>query len=624
MASNEQPAGEQRQRSPQSRRRIAVSITLLVLVVGSWCYFRWDTPPELPPVTKSPFLNTAESAVYVGSHVCVECHAEEHDSYLRTNHSRSFAAANAMAGPAAGEYYHSATGRTYRVESDDEQVWHRELLWNHDGEPHTLSEFPVRYQIGSGAHAASFAVDVDGFLMESPMTWYASQSGWAMSPGYDRPQHPGFRRPIPEGCLYCHTGRVEPVGDSYHRFEIREHTIGCERCHGPGSLHVAFRESSSDAAEGADLTIVHPKRLSREREDDLCAPGHRAGEVAVDLRGRRLQDYRPGLALRDYRAYYGLQDSNQSMTVVGHVDQMQASRCYQESDSLTCTSCHALHDRPSIEARLEHYRASCLECHEVHECGISAVDPRRVDIEDNCVTCHMPQSSTEIVHVASTHHRIGIHTDDPPAEVNPAAAQSAVPLSDISHLPLVEQKRCLGLAYLKLTEKSPNQRITQLYADRAREILQQVRDEGVADAEVDAALAQLYLPLDAARAVEYAEAALRRDVASPHARSTALFVAAHVRQSRREFSAAIELLDEVNRIRRHPVHWTMLSECFLERGDIDAALSAMKQAVAVNPADPEIRIQAAELYERAGEEREAEKNRQIARLLRAPGSPPDD
>jgi hypothetical protein len=33
-------------------------------------------------------------------------------------------------------------------------------------------------------------------LVELPLAWYADGGGlWAMNPGYDRPDHMGFRRP---------------------------------------------------------------------------------------------------------------------------------------------------------------------------------------------------------------------------------------------------------------------------------------------------------------------------------------------------------------------------------------------------------------------------------------------
>jgi hypothetical protein len=39
-------------------------------------------------------------------------------------------------------------------------------------------------------------------LVELPLAWYAEKKGyWAMNPGYDRPNHDGFRRTVTYDCM---------------------------------------------------------------------------------------------------------------------------------------------------------------------------------------------------------------------------------------------------------------------------------------------------------------------------------------------------------------------------------------------------------------------------------------
>ena len=41
---------------------------------------------------------------------------------------------------------------------------------------------------------------------------------WAMNPGYDRPDHEGFRRPISYDCMFCHNAYPKiPAGMSSPR-----------------------------------------------------------------------------------------------------------------------------------------------------------------------------------------------------------------------------------------------------------------------------------------------------------------------------------------------------------------------------------------------------------------------
>ena len=231
---------------------------------------------------------------------------------------------------------------------------HQETLDDEQEGDLELCDFVVKYAIGSGRHSRSYLVEADGFLVESPITWYASKKAWAVSPGYDSPVHASFTRAAGEGCLKCHSGRVESIDGSMHRLKIHEQTIGCESCHGPGSLHVKYRADplSSSSAEALDKTIVNPAHLSRTLSEAICSQCHLRGVSTVIVRGRKLGDFRPGLPLTDFRINYHLERPSGAMKVVGHVEQMRNSRCYTKSTSLTCTTCHDPHSRIFNKSRL--------------------------------------------------------------------------------------------------------------------------------------------------------------------------------------------------------------------------------------------------------------------------------
>ena len=120
---------------------------------------------------------------------------------------------------------------------------HRESVRGASGQEYVLADYEVAYVIGSGNHSRSYLIEDDGFLIESPVTWYAAPQQWGMSPGYDTPKHEGFSRPVRFRCVFCHAGRVDRVGSGTHQLKVHETSITCERCHGPGSLHVAARRS---------------------------------------------------------------------------------------------------------------------------------------------------------------------------------------------------------------------------------------------------------------------------------------------------------------------------------------------------------------------------------------------
>ncbi|HKA06140.1 MAG TPA: multiheme c-type cytochrome, partial [Gemmataceae bacterium] len=171
---------------------------------------------------------------YIGTAACAECHKSNHESYLLTAHSRAFSDLDPKAEPPDGSFPHTPSGRTYRVYRKGNKFHHEEVLRTADGTEIAKLDFPVKYLIGSGHFTRSYVVEVDGFLHESPITWYAQKKKWDMSPGYDAPRHWSFERPVQIGCVHCHSGRVELVGDAVHRMTIHEKAIGCESCHGPG------------------------------------------------------------------------------------------------------------------------------------------------------------------------------------------------------------------------------------------------------------------------------------------------------------------------------------------------------------------------------------------------------
>ena len=579
-----------------------------------------EAKTELPPIATGGFTNS--NANYVGSQACATCHEDQHATYLQTTHSRALGDIVLDQEPPDVEFAHEPSDRTYKVYRRDGQMWHRESVRPGadaaEGDELVLCDYPMRYTIGSGHHSRSYLVEIDGFLVESPVTWYASRDAWGMSPGYDRPVHAGFERLADYGCLVCHAGRIEGVDGSRYRVAIHEATIGCENCHGPGGDHVAL-DFDTASTEEIRSSIVNPDGLSREQAESICAQCHLRGDATVTVRGRDMSQYRPGMLLSAVRIDYGLQKPDTLMEVVGHVEQMRQSRCYTESAAMTCTTCHDPHDSPAQPQRVAYFRAKCLECHQSQSCGLAEAQRLERDAEDNCMTCHMPRGDTDIPHFAFTHHRIGLHdAADEPASENRNLGD-LVPLYDVSDLPQIERDRGLALAYLEFSEKQSSEYALRNYRARSRQLLKSVRERGLKDPKVDAASARLaWENGDLDWAVTLSKAALVNNPDSTD-RANALLVLGDSYLQAGQPDRSVAPLERLANSRRRAEDWLMLAFCYQELEQLDKALAAARKAVEIQPARTDVREVLAELAAATGDRAAAAQQREIVRILDSGG-----
>lgn len=570
-----------------------------------------DDLPTLPRV-ESPYLNTTRRATFTGNQACVTCHQEQSESYHQTGHSQALSKTRTADEPPDAEFYHVASGRWYKIYREGEQLHHREYIADDQDRELVLNDYAVDWTIGSGRFSKSYLAEVNGFLVESPITWYAMDQRWGMSPGYDRASHAGFQRVADLGCIVCHAGEVKASKGNAFQPDIVQPTIGCENCHGPGSLHVAYHERANESA-GQDLTIVNPARLERSHSESICANCHLRGEATVYRRGLELTDFRPGLPLADVRIDYGTKTPSGEMEVVGHMEQMWLSRCYTESETLTCITCHDPHDQREPAAKVAAYRQVCLDCHQEESCGLPKAERLEKTAGDDCVTCHMPKTDTDIPHFAFTHHRISRHGGKSAAGKSSKNAKPAVlkPLADVSHLSQAERDRALGLAYLEYAAKQPQHYRDHIY--HAGQLL----EKGEPDSDCLAALARVYMELEFPAAIEMAEESLLAKSQSSSSRLNALVVRGTTRLNAGRFKLAQADFEELTLLKRHEGYWVLLSETHLRQNHLAEAIGALEQAVRIAPDQVALRRTLIELLVKSGESQKAEFHRAALDVLDA-------
>jgi tetratricopeptide (TPR) repeat protein len=409
--------------------------------------------PDPRLLYKGPFRNIHPDVRYVGDAECAACHFDISESFAHHPMGRSLIPIARVTDEQFDAAHHNpflAAGSRFFVERRDGKVWHRQTRVNDAGRTLYTIEHEVHYAIGSGLHGHSYLTNQGGFLFQTPISWYAQKQTWDRSPAFKVEQ---VRRPIGGDCLFCHANRAHFRESSVNRYDsplFDGHAIGCERCHGPGELHVR-----STRAED----IVDPRKLEPVLRDAVCEQCHLEGEARVVRRGRGLYDFRPGLPLEQFWAVVVSDRApGEDRRAVTHVEQMHESRCFQGSSGkgkLGCVSCHDPHVHPDPAERVAFYRKRCLDCHENEHkgCSLPAAQRLRLRPDDSCIACHMPPFGTEdIAHTASTDHSVPRRPHPRPAGNSPNAA----PRQPVAFHPrLAEDKsfgRDLGIALTVLAQ----------------------------------------------------------------------------------------------------------------------------------------------------------------------------
>ncbi len=485
-------------------------------------------------------------------------------------------------------FYSAALNRHYSITKKGDKYYHGETRKNGQGETIYTVEEALAYSVGAGVNGWSYLISIGDRLYMSPLTYYSRKRRWDLSPGYSNGTFSSFSRPVSSDCLVCHSGRPNPVAGTvnvYGQPLFQQFSIGCERCHGPGSEHVArVGDGESDPDK---LAIANPAKLTGLIRDNICDQCHLRGDARVNQPGRSLLDFRAGEPLDNSVAVFSvpLQYEGKAFPGISHSERLRSSRCWTGSQgALGCVSCHNPHQEPAPEEKIDHYRKSCLKCHGQDACAASLDLRKATQPADNCLECHMPRRPFEgVPHSSGTEHRISRFPEDDAPRPDQLHAQEGARLAHLTGT--TTTSRTLALAYAEAAQTHVQ------YRAPGYQLLERAIAEYPGDLQLNETFGLIQLRVSQSReSIEKAARLLQKAVDLGSASGAVHHTLAAIRLREGRVQEAVKLLREGIKFEpHHSPSSILLAEVAARGGDTAQARKIAERALDFNPGDKELR-----------------------------------
>ena len=335
---------------------------------------RLPVTASLEPAAAASAAPAGRTAHYTGSAACQKCHAEIYE------HWRQTPMANVVRDPRA----------------------HPDAIIPDLSQTNALVNFTkadIALVYGSIWKQRYFKkVGDDYFVL--PAQWDVIHKNWKpyfVKDDWWAPLYPpdNFRRPTGPLCDGCHS-----VNYNINTKTVTEWNVGCERCHGPGSEHVAHPTSAN---------IQNPARMNYVAASDVCIACHSQGRPLTNPIQGKYYDwpvgYAPGGKLN---AFWRLEPHQLGDTTfthfadgTAHKNRMQGNdfvTSLMYARGVTCFTCHDVHGTGNPANLRQPASRLCLDCHGPN----SPNGPHAPTIAEHthhqpgsagsqCIACHMPK-----------------------------------------------------------------------------------------------------------------------------------------------------------------------------------------------------------------------------------------
>ena len=322
---------------------------------------------------------------------CAKCHIEIHSQWTHSRHSK-------MVQPATTE---SVQGdfKLARVKLRDSTFGLRER----DGAFYIsetyltgkLQEHRVEYTLGNRRIQHYLTTLADGKVIVLPPSWDITRKGWFHNLDIADPDEvEGVQVQVwNKMCYSCHVSQQEKnfdVEKNEYKTTWLDFGTNCERCHGPGSEHVAHPH---------DPNTVVQTRLDATRNTMVCAQCHSFRDTFANGFSAGDDYYNYFVPILEYNqprdkdpAYWA---DGRTRRFSNDAYGLWQSECFLKGGA-TCVACHSAVHQVEIEKNPQlrpTANALCTRCHTAIGEAIAAHTHHAAgSAGSSCVECHMPRT----------------------------------------------------------------------------------------------------------------------------------------------------------------------------------------------------------------------------------------
>ncbi len=397
--------------------------------------------------------HVSDKATYVTSSNCQECHTKQYTSWRNnTLHPYMFLPVEHPDAKILGNFSLNDPSVTFKKED-------------------------IEYVIGSKWEQV-YVQMIDGEYYPFPAKWYVIQKRWVPY------KVDSWREtPLSYKCNGCHTTGFDP-----NTLKFEEFGVGCEACHGPGSLHIQYRQKIDQQI----CTICHEVNnnevdnyqfIVKDVSPSVCGQCHNRGTSSKGDAIKGIQfnfpiDYKPGGDLRiskftpstpendnKMKNWWGNGLSknrhqefsdwvnsphSQSLTnmIIGqsknssgcgrtsspclechttdyrHAPENEKPDVYSAKLGVTCVVCHEPHGRNTAITGETSGRVKCIDCHTGMTNGPDINHHPCKSDQVQCADCHMPRIVKTGGFFSLASHALRIVPPDPSTENMPNSCQN--------------------------------------------------------------------------------------------------------------------------------------------------------------------------------------------------------